>query len=338
MSVAKSANDASGRKPVLNWRADPDAEFVLREIVNLAWQEELIALSQIDWQESANNCARLSEPLLHSVIEEYHSSMARGDFFPMIVVEKGDNGYIILGGNQRTNAVKKFGDESLLVRAYVVDPLTSANRELVIRSLNSRHGSGATKQERLQHAAYLVQDKGVSVSVAAHAMCVSDVSVLEYVKANEVRADLAKKGVASSVLSISHLSALARVKDQSRRLQIAKAAIEHRATADQVQATVRGVLDAKSPAAAQKVVASNAKVWSETQKVRSLSKSTTNKRRTKFLNLLDTMVAFLETANNGQAVSTMDDVSCSPTIDGDKIRVCVAKITARLHCIVESGK
>lgn len=322
----------------LRWKPDTDAEFVLRDIVGLDWAVADVSLSEIDWRESANNCARLSEPLLHEVIADYHASMTRGDVFPMVVVEQSESGYIILGGNQRTNAVKQFDDDSLCVKAYVVEPLTSSNRELIIRSLNSRHGAGATKQERIQHAVYLVQEKGVSIHTAARAMCVHETSIALYIKANETRAEIARKGVDCSKFTTSHLVALARVTNDARKMQIAKAAELTRPTADQLAAVASAVESSRSDAAAQKVIATHEATWHSSNKVRKCVGPATNKRRRDFLLLLDKVVAFLETGNGGMPVSTMDDVGCSPKADGDAIRVQVAKIVSRLSCIVESGK
>jgi hypothetical protein len=322
----------------LNWRHDPDAEFVLSQLVEIAWQEAEFLLSEIDWNESANNCARLKAPLLYDVIEEYHASQVRGDVFPMIVVEESENGYIILGGNQRCNAAKLFNDDQLMVMAYVVEPLTSSDRELIIRSLNSRHGQGATKEERIQHAVFLVQDKGVSTAKAARGMCVSENTILGRIRAIETKAELARKGVDTTGFPLTMLDVLSRVKDSSRKVQVAKAVEQHKPTVDDVTALVSGVVNARTDAAAQKVIANASSAWNTSNTVKVTAKKGTNSRRSKFLTSLKQLALFLETANSGAPVATLDDVGCSVKLDLDAVRVLSAKITSRLMCIMESGE
>ena len=322
----------------LNWRHDPDAEFVLGQLVGITWLEVEFPLSQIDWKESANNCARLKAPLLHEVIEEYHASQVRGDVFPMVVVEESENGFIILGGNQRCNAAKLFDDDKVTIKAYVVEPLTSSDRELIIRSLNSRHGHGATKDERIEHAVFLVQDKGVATLVAARAMCVSESVITSRIRCIETRAELARKGVDSSKFSWTALESLARVKDVSRKVQVAKAVEQYKPASDDVASVVSGVLNAKTDASAQKVISNASTAWATSQVIKTTAEKGTNSRRKNFLASLQRLVKLLETGNAGSPISTLDDVGCSVKADLESVRVLVAKITSRLNCIVESGK
>lgn len=322
----------------LNWRPDPDAEFVVGSIVGLSWKTKPIRLSEIDWKESANNCARLTSPLLKNVIEDYHASMAKGDVFPMVVVEESDNGYIILGGNQRCNAVKQFEDDDCLIDAYIVEPLTSADRELIIRSLNSRHGAGATKEERIEHAVFLVQGKGISTAVASRAMCVGESSILRRIRASEARADLTRKGVDCSKFSIGHLDALSKINDEARKVQLAKAVQTCGATADDTEAIAKGVEKSRSNAAAQKLIAEAASQWAASAAIKRKAGGSNNKRRKTLLDILTRLSDFLETGNAGGSITTLDDAGCSVKQDGDVVRVLAAKIKSRLDCILESGK
>lgn len=322
----------------LNFRPDPDAEFVLKEIVGVTWETEEVRLDEIDWKESANNCARLSAPLVQHLIEDYHASFARGDVFPMVVMEISENGYIILGGNQRCNAAKMFDDITLVVGAYIVDPLTSADRELIIRSLNSRHGQGASKDERLEHAVFLVQGKGISTEVAAHAMCVGASTILHRIRANETRSALTRKGVDCSTFSLGHLDTLGRVANEARKTQLAKSVELYKPTAEQLSGVVAGVAKAKSEAAAQKLVVVASKEWADSLSVKKTVSRSTSRRKVKFIDTLRRMSLFLETGNGGGAISTLDDAGCNPNNDGDTVRVLAAKITNRLNCILESGK
>jgi hypothetical protein len=323
-------------KVVLEWRVDPDAEFVLQEIAGIDVDNVEITLDRIDWRESANNCARISAPLNDEKITDYHAAMARGDVFPKIVVEQSDNGFIILGGNQRANAVKRFEDSSIVLQAYKVDPLTSGDRELVIRSLNARHGWGSTKAERLEHAVYLAQAKGISTSVAARAMCVSEGAITEHIRINECRSELARRGVDLSGTPITSIAQISRVRNQARKVQLAKAVKDYSPTVEMVTNLVSGLEKSTSDAAAQKLVSNCSKEWAERQVAKPKKGKSNNKRKDNLFFKLEALSLFLETGNAGSAFSTFDDLGCNASRDGDKFLVLVAKINARLNCIKET--
>ena len=122
---------------IRQWRRDPDAETILRDVANVDFTIEQITLDEIDWAASANNCARLDKPLNEEKIDEYSSGFARNDVFPMIVCERSKNGkYTILGGNQRCAGLKRV-DQHASVSAYIVNILVTAERELIISSTRS---------------------------------------------------------------------------------------------------------------------------------------------------------------------------------------------------------
>lgn len=323
------------------WRSDPDAETILRDVAMLPYTTGTIRLNDIDWSESANNCARLSDPLNSEKIEDYASGFRRGDVFPRIVVERHKkNGlYVILGGNQRSSALKSI-DQNAEVECYVVDPLTNDERELVIRSLNSRHGWGSTKEERVEHAVYLVRRYGMHVDTVAKAMCVSDYTIRTRIHAEDERARLAKAGIDSSKMPIRSLVSIASINDIESRNNIAKAALETKSTGDKVAALVCKVANSKSKAEASKVIAEhkkNADAVEQIKKNRGGGKLK-KPRRDKFLNLLTLLADFLENGNDGNSFSTLEELTCSVQHDLDNLRVLSAKINARLQCICESGK
>jgi len=322
-----------------NWRDDPDAERILRDIAKLPFQRDIISLSDIDWSESANNCARLTDPFNHEKIEDYATCMRAGDAFPCIVVERHKRGkYVILGGNQRTAAVKSI-DANAAVECYVVDPLTSGERELVIRSLNSRHGWGSTKEDRVEHAVFLVRKYGMHIESVARAMVVSEKAIYQRIAAEEERTRLAKNGIDASKLAIRALCALVAVPDECMRSHAAKAAIETNSTSLATAELASTVGKAKSKAAAVAAIsdfkkAANAVVEIKKDRGGKIKKP----RREKLLNSLTSLADFLERGNSGDAFSTLDELSCSVEHDLDNIRVLTAKITTRLRCICEAGK
>lgn len=321
----------------IEWRNDPDAEKVIREFAGVDFSVEDVSFSEIDWRESANNCARLGDPLNNEKIEEYASAFRNGDVFPMVVVERSENGFIILGGNQRCNALKRLGGIDDLITAYVVDPLTSANRELIIRSLNSRHGWGSSKSDRIDHAVYLVEAKGVSTETAARAMMVSDTVISERIRCNNCRKMLVENGIKEATdakrFAIGHLQELSRVVDMQRRLQLARCIAETPVTIEELNPVVNGIVNAKSSALAQKLISEASKTWKDYGRIKTHQKCN-NKHKQKWLRLTNELCAFLETANNGSAFSTFDEMGLSRS-DADKAMVCIAKITARFNCLAE---
>ena len=322
------------------WRADPDAETILRDIAKLPYVIGTISLNEVDWSESANNCARLTDPLNAEKIEDYATCMNRGDVFPCIVVErhKKKGRYVILGGNQRSAALKSI-DASATIDCYIVDPLTSDERELVIRSLNSRHGWGSTKEERIAHAVFLVRKYGMDVDAVSRAMVVSVSTIHHHIRAEDERARLAKNGIDSSAMPNNLLSSLPAIADESLRDAVAKASIETKASGEKTAVLAAIVAKARSKAVASSAIADFKKAAHAIAEIKDRKPSKLKKpRREKFFTLAMNLVDFLEHGNDGQAFSTLDELSCSVDHDLDNVRVLAAKITARLHCICEAGK
>lgn len=319
------------------WRIDPDAETILGKIAKLPYVIEWVSLNEIDWVESANNCARLSNPLNHEKIEDYATCLLNGDEFPMLVVEREKKKYVILGGNQRAGALKSI-DPTASFKAYVVDPLTTDERELVIRSLNSRHGWGSTKEERLEHAVYLVRKFGMHVDTVAHAMVVSSTSIRIRIKAEDERARLAKSGIDSSSMPQKSLAALATISNESLRNDVAVASLETKSSGAQTAELASVISKARSKANASSAIADFKKAAAATASVKRNTGKMRKPRRDRFLYLLTSLSDFMERGNDGTSFSTLDELSCSVEHDLDNVRVLTAKISSRLSCICEAGK
>jgi hypothetical protein len=311
----------------VSWRPDPDAESVI-EYVGLRFEERQINIDQIDWNESANNCARMLNPLNEEKIEDYATCMRGGDVFPMVVVEQTKTSYVILGGNQRLNAAKRIS--ATKAGAYVVRGITTSQRECLIRSLNARHGWGTSKEERIQHALFLVMEQGVSVLDAAKLMVVSDATLHKHMRAKIAKASLAKVGIDTSAFSIGHFDALEKVQDEDMQAEIARIASTRGVTGESVKSVVDSVCAAKSRAA----MASKIKEWSKelAPVVAGKSKVMSSPRRDKFFRLLSSLNEFLERGNSGTGFSSMDELQCS-SIDSDRVKMLSAKILIRLKTI-----
>jgi len=319
----------------LQTRIDVDAETVLR-MVGVEYVVKEISLQEIDWRESSNNCARLWHPLNEERIEEYGRAMTLGDVFPMPVVECASLGMVILGGNQRLNAAQRI-NANMRLKVYVVKPLIEVHREMLIRSLNSRHGWGSEKDERAEHATYLVRKHGASVADVARLMMVSDGIVSMRVRAEETRAFLSRKGVQCQTLPLQALASLATIQDEKHAVAIGKLAVEKKATGDQVSQVTAKLKAVSSAAEKQKVIREFDTNLTSLIKNEPSKKLAKRPRREKLYKLLESAVQFLEHGNTGGSFGSLDELQCTKNEDRDKLRVMVVKITVRLNSILEIG-
>jgi hypothetical protein len=303
------------------------------QLVGLTWNVITISLAEIDWEVSANNCARMRNPLNTEKIDEYRASMAAGDVFPMPVVEVlGAGKYVILGGNQRCNALKQLSGCNAEVVVYCVKPLISAEREAVIRSLNARHGWGTEKSERLEHAVYLVRECGMLADDAARLMTVSATSIFHHIRAENARMELSRKGIDANKMPLGILDILSRFNDENLQTEVAKLVEKFGPTIEQTRMAAAAIEKERSPAGRHKAL----KEWSS--EMSSLtppkkSKTVSRPRREKFMKFLETFSTFLDRGNDGTGFSSMDELQCSDAKDGDKVRMLCKKIIARLQVI-----
>ncbi len=313
------------------WRDDADAETIMN-LVGVTHCIREINFDDIDDVASANNCARMNDPLNLEKVEEYEASMRRGDTFPRIVVEQGKKGFVVLGGNQRYAAAKRYG--LTFCEAYVVKPLTENHRQAVIRSLNSRHGWGTEKSERIDHAVYLVNVCGFNVDDAAKLMSVSKSMINQRVRAEDTRKLLGEAGLNSNKLTVSALDSLCRIKDEDIQKQVAKFTIDSGAAAVTVEAIASQIVAAKGKAKKSEIVKNwikeNAYQTSSIGREINVIKTP---RRDKFFRRLNEMVDFLDRGNDGTGFTSMGELSCNEQHDGESIRMLATKIIFRLKTI-----
>lgn len=313
------------------WRNDPDAEAVL-QYVGVESELREVCLEEVDWVASANNCARLQDPLNQQKIDEYEAAMRRGDRFPRVVVEDSKKGYVILGGNQRCNAQKQI-DPKAVVGAYCVSPLTEGHREAIIRSLNSRHGWGMDRAERLDHGVHLVRKFGFSADDAAHLMQVSPNRINARIRAENTRAELAKSGINSNPMSLVQLEEIGKINDDYLRKQVAKEVEQHSPSGEDTRNAVRAILSQRDKASRVKLLREWKAELGSRQELKKKRGKISLPRRDKMLRHLTTFSDFLERGNDGTGFSSLDELSMSEVQDGDKVRALAAKIIIRLEVI-----
>lgn len=205
--------------------SDHQAEAILN-FCEVTWIVKKISMEDIDWDASRANHARLWQHENADVVVQYVTAMEAGDEFPLVVVEASENGFIILGGNRRMAAMKELGDTDLM--AYVLKPLATLRREVVIRSLNSRHGEGISREERMAQSVHMVLSCDVAIKDAARLQSLTYRSVLDHVKAAKVTQRLAKVGLDVSKLPTQHLAAISQISHDSQAQRLARVVLEHK--------------------------------------------------------------------------------------------------------------
>ncbi len=333
MLMAAKEQNGGTSEVCLNWRDDPDAEAVMG-FVDVEWELDVITLGQIDWDESANNCARMLNPLNEEKIEDYQTCLKRGDRFPRPVVEKTKRGYVILGGNQRCNAAKRIGNPP--IEAYVVANLTTAQRQALIRSLNARHGWGTDKSERIEHAVYLVRNHGISVADAARLMVVSTMTINTRIRTETVRSSLARHGVDANKLNLTHLDAASRIDDEEIQAEFGRVIEKFNPTGEMAKTAADAIANAPTRVKMATAVKEFSKSLASSVRAEGNASGTVmaKPRRVRFFRFLEEFSNFLERGNDGTGFSSLDELQCSAA-DGDKIRMLSKKIMIRLQAITE---
>jgi len=334
----------------LTWYDDLKAESDLRRMA-VVFSKVSIPFAKIDIVESQKNGARLNDAIRHHKVDDYKQAFRNGDTFPRIVVHKTATGYVILSGNQRSEAIRQLIAEGELpktveVEAYLVDTRDKLLLELIARSANVAHGEGIPKSERLQMAVYFVRQLGVSAADAAKYQTVSVGAVREHIRAEEVRETLQKSGIEAHRLPTSSLVPLSKLDyDESAQVKIGTLATQHNPPAERIRQVVNAVSKQTTPQArVQKIKefekeladaahASNGhgKGHVELEK----SKVPARPRREKLITLLTRLSNFLESDNAGDPFTTLEQLQITTQTDKARVADLVKKLRYRLGVIVK---
>ena len=162
----------------LTWMADLKLESDLRAM-GVVFEIRSILFSQLDLHTSRNNGARIGDPVIAHLVADYKVGMMNGDTFPRIVVHQGKAGFVILGGNQRCQAIQGLVSDGLVskklaIEVYVVDTTDKLLLEIIARAGNVGHGGRSGMEERLAHAVYSVRTLGMQQKDAAKIFMVAD--------------------------------------------------------------------------------------------------------------------------------------------------------------------
>jgi len=289
---------------------DHQAEAILN-FCEVTWIVKKISMEDVDWEASSVNPARLWHHVNADVVAQYVTAMEAGDEFPRVVVEASENGYIIIGGNRRMAAMKHLGDTE--IEAYVLKPIPARQREICIRSLNSRHGEGIDKGERMAQAVYLVLSCGLNVKDAARLQSLPHRTVQDHVNAAKVTQRLAATGLDVSKVPLMHLAIIAKISDNKQAARLSKILLEHKASFAETKDIVAAVLASPSVTITNKRInefESHLATTKGSQVVDSRVIQKPHWRR--FTMSLSNLSLFLDRGNDGIGFTSLDELQCSP--------------------------
>lgn len=189
------------------WFRDEGVEQLLKSIgVSFEFRQN-IPISKLKIKESLATNARFGNALDEDRIEMYSFSMQAGNKFPAPVLDKD---YLILAGNQRTNAAKKAGRQT--VDAYVIVKADASQIDDFIRRDNTRHGKSLTEEEKIQTCVELYRKHQIPVKRLNDLYFGGNHKTYERIlvanRAKQVEELLLGKNIVASKLSTSALAAM----------------------------------------------------------------------------------------------------------------------------------
>jgi len=334
----------------LKWCADLKAESDYRAMA-ITFSKQTIRFSQIDLKESSFNGARLGDTIINDLVNDYAQGMINGDTFPSVVVYKAKNGkFIIISGNQRSNAIAKLIAMGKLpkdptMEVYVLDTADQMLLEAVARSANVSHGSRTTATERMAHAIYMVTKYGMKPSDAALLYMVSCSSINHNLRAEKVRRDLGKQNIDVSSLPNSAIEPLRKLEnDNGSFLKVGSLVAQHRPTAERVKQIINRVDRAKSDAGRLSVVKTIEKELSQESKSypnkkgdkKSHPKMPDRPRRDKIIYMLERLTNFLAYEKDGNGFTSLDELQIATEADEDRIRKLWSQLELKMKVILKT--
>jgi len=325
----------------LLWCADLAAESNLRRL-GIVFDVGKVPFSKIDFKESQVNGARLGDPIVKELVEDYRQMMLNGDTFPMPVLHPGKAGWIILSGVQRTAAIQSLiasGDlpKDPQIECYRLEECDQLLREIVARSFNCFHGGRQNQNERLQHAIHCVRTLGMQATEAGKLFGVSSQNIGVHVRAEKERDSLMRSGVDASRLPVKTLDYITKLPfDSNAKQQVAVLTVQHDVPGERVKQVVEKLKTAKTQQARtaqikafEKELSEQARATAKPKSANGQSKTPSRPRRDKVLYLCERLVEFLENGNDGQSFTTLDQLQFSGDTDTARLKTLVGRLTLR---------
>lgn len=332
----------------LSWYSDLKAESDLQRMA-VAYEVESIPFSKLDLKESQVNGARLNDAIRNHKVEDYMQGFRNGDTFPRPVVYLTPTGYVILGGNQRCEAIRRLiadGElpKSASVECYVVDTNDKLLLEIIARSGNVAHGEGDTKEERLQHAIHCCKRLGMATKDAAKSFQVSQATITHRMRAESQRIALEKAGVDTVRVPASALEPLEAITfDENTKIKVGSLIAQHGVPAERVRQVV-GLLKKQTSAQGRMQVVRDfekelsAVVHSKNGKSNGThveQKVPSRPRRDKFITLAQRLSSFLENGNDGEAFTGLEQLQVSTEQDTELAIKAMRKLQFRIGVLLK---
>ena len=334
----------------LTWYQDLKAETDLRRMA-VSFEIESIPFNKIDLKESQVNGARLGEAIIQSKVEDYMQGFRNGDTFPRPIMHKTATGYVILGGNQRCESIRRLIAEGELpkdvqVEIYLVETKDKFLLEIIARSANVAHGQGSDKAERLAHAIYCVRSLGMRTADAAKQFMVAESTINMHIKAEEQRKDLAAAGVDAHRVPNAVLAPLAKLDfDAGTKQKLGQLVAQHGPTAERTRQVVATMTKETSSQGRNRVlkefekelhVAAHGNGHTKNGHTESeRSKVPLRPRREKAFRLASSLANFLESENGGEPFTTLEEMQISSDADRDRMVKLCNKLTYRLRVLAK---
>lgn len=339
------------KKIELGWIDDVWAKRRMN-LLGIKWEKRMIRLSEIDFEESRINSARLRTPIVRTAVEDYKSAMLAGDAFPMPVVYRTAKGYVISWGNQRTTAVQELARDRYLsdddpeVRVYVAMTSEKILLDTLTRTGNNENGRPVEREERMEQAVYSVNTLGTTVKDASAQYNVGEGAIKDRLRADKERSVCATLGIDLSGSPNAVLVELSRVKDRNLKEKIGRLTYQHSPSSDRVRQVAQAVTKADSrESQIQAVKRFEQELADESRRALNGRKSQQNglavkrslrrPRRDRFISMLTTLANYLDSGMSGEPFVSLQSLQADGVEDEKTIKGLWFRIDGKMQTILK---
>lgn len=320
----------------IRWRRDDLAEDLLNRL-GLIWEEKAIRLDSIDWGESLNNGARLDQPIIEELVEDYAMAMLDGSAFPKPVVHSyRGKSPVILSGNQRLESAKRVAKDDA-VPVYFLTTEDKLKADLFLRMANVALGERSSRENRFQQAIYAVRVLGISMTDASKMFLVSDSAISLRIRSQDIRRELDKANVPNAeMLTMSHCHELGKLNPEfiPKVATVCSIALP---SAERLNQAVASINAQKTQAGKIKKLREFESELKESAKQRPVTGTNAIRirkaRRDKIISSLTTLVNFLETGNDGEGFTDFEQMQCHSEKDRTTVSQLWRRIKVRLSVV-----
>lgn len=290
----------------MKWVKDAKVEHHLRAL-GVKFETEHIALSDIDWTESANRQTRLGKKINDDWVLQYAQAMQDGADFPMPIINRLKKNLFIWSGLHRCSSAQLIGETH--IDTYVVSITDPRIADILPRVVNAWEGHGLSKEEKLVNAKYFVDHHSMSTEDASKLLGLRQDWLSNYIRECRVRTAVQEAGVNANGLTKYILLALNTLADNPNILKPVTSLItKHHIKGDEARQIVSDVKRSATEAEKLATVAQ----WKSTIEARTKKPATkipfTQKVRARFLRLLSQMARLLEKSNTPTQLQVVDKV------------------------------